>query len=302
MNYHYRMSLARRFAFFFVILFLMMSFDTRGHISSSNTTAPWFRKWSRSATWHLLEKTKPRFDTHHPQGLAKVGDFFYLSSVEVIQKSLSIPCLDDDLPPMPGRGIGHFFQFDRSGRLLRKMTLGDETAFHPGGIDYDGKWFWIPVSEYQPRSRTIIYRVDPVTWKAEPVFRVPDHIGSLVYNRQSKTLVGINWNSEEFYEWTPEGHPLRRVKNSYRNLDYQDCKYVGEDSMLCAGRRNDDGGVILVDLKNFQKVHDISCNPASSGQILMTRNPMAVEKAGRDFKYYFLPEDHDSTLYVYQLQ
>ena len=34
--------------------------------------------------------------------------------------------------------------------------------YHPGGIDYDGRHIWVPVAEYRPNSRSIIYRV-PVT-------------------------------------------------------------------------------------------------------------------------------------------
>ena len=46
--------------------------------------------------------------------------------------------------------------------------------YHPGGIDYDGDDIWVPVAEYRPNSRSIVYRVDPETMKATEVFRFAD--------------------------------------------------------------------------------------------------------------------------------
>ncbi len=63
--------------------------------------------------------------------------------------------------------------------------------FHPGGMDYDGRYLWVPVAEYRPNSQTRIYRVNPRTLAAELVFTAKDHIGGLVHNVHRGTLHGV---------------------------------------------------------------------------------------------------------------
>jgi hypothetical protein len=60
----------------------------------------------------------------------------------------------------------------------------------------------VPVAEYRPNSRSIVYRVDPATMKADEVFRFPDHIGGIVRNTDDNTLHGVSWGSRRFYRWT----------------------------------------------------------------------------------------------------
>ena len=98
-----------------------------------------------------------------------------------------------------GEGVGHLFKLDLKGNLITDLTLGEGSIYHPGGIDYDGKWIWVPAAEYRPNSRAIIYRVDPAAMKATEVFRYGDHIGGLVHNTENKTLHGVSWGSRRFY-------------------------------------------------------------------------------------------------------
>ncbi|HSA60185.1 MAG TPA: DUF6454 family protein [bacterium] len=245
---------------------------------------------AKPAVWHLIERVRPKFDTHHPQGLVKIGNRFYLSSVEVQEKG-------------EGKGIGHFFEFDLEGNLLRQTTLGEGQMYHPGGIDFDGQSIWVPVAEYRPRSRSIIYKINPATLKAVEAFRVEDHIGAVVFNREVGTLVGMNWDAQAFYEWTPNGRLIRKVLNEVDEYSYQDCKYLRGPAMLCSGTRaNANGGLAVVDLLDFDLIQDVSFIPRTLKKILMTRNPMALEQTGDQLRYYFLPEDHDGDLYVFEIQ
>src|SRR5262249_31731679 len=148
------------------------------------------------------------FDAFHPQGLVKIGPKFYLSAVEVLKPTEGSKPWKTGFSRTAGEGVAHLFEFDAEGKILREIRLGEETMYHPGGMDFDGKSIWVPVSEYRPKSFTIIYKVDPETLRAVEVFRVMDHIGGLVYNRELNTLVGLNWGAEYFYEWTPEGRVL----------------------------------------------------------------------------------------------
>src|SRR5205085_9104249 len=100
----------------------------------------------------------------HPQGMVKIGDAFYVSSVD------------------KGKGAGHLFKIDRDGNLAGDLPLGAGVVYHPGGIDYDGASIWVPVAEYRPDSRAIVFKVDPQTMKATEVVRVADHIGAIVHD------------------------------------------------------------------------------------------------------------------------
>lgn len=239
--------------------------------------------------WQLIEKIPSKFETYHPQGLVKIGDHFYLASVEVKSKDKST-------------GLGHLFEFDLTGNLLRQITLGEGAIFHPGGIDFDGRLLWVPVAEYRPRSRAILYKIDPATMEAKEAFRVDDHIGAVVFNREVGTVVGMNWDAQAFYEWKPEGGLIRKVLNEVHEYSYQDCKYLEGPAMLCSGTRaNANGGIAVVDLLDFDLIQDIQFVPRTRKKILMTRNPMAIELTGGVLRYYFLPEDHRGDLYVFEI-
>ncbi len=250
--------------------------------------------WSAPILWRLIETVRPKFNTYHPQGLVKIGNRFYLTSVEIRG--------DKDKQA----GVGHLFEFDPEGNLLRRTTLGEGMMYHPGGIDYDGTSIWVPVAEYRPRSEAILYRVNPATLKAEEAFRAKDHLGAVVYNREAKTVVGMNWGAEAFYEWSPDGRLIRKVLNEVDDYSYQDCKYLQGPAMLCSGtRQNANGGLTVVDLLDFSLIQDLHTIPRTLKKTLMTRNPMAIESAGGGeagrLRYYFMPEDNDGALYVFEI-
>jgi uncharacterized protein DUF6454 len=237
--------------------------------------------------WRLVDTFQPKFEMYHTQGLVKIGNRFYLSAVEVQGKD---------------KGVGHFFEFDGQGNLLRQMTLGEGAMYHPGGIDFDGQFIWVPVSEYKPRSHAILYKVNPATMKAVEAFRVNDHIGAVVFNREEKTIVGMNWDSQAFYEWRPDGKLIRKVINDMSDYAYQDCKYLQGPAMICSGTRaNANGGIAVVDLIDFDVAQDIQTIPRTPKKTLMTRNPMAIDLKAGKIRYYFLPEDHNGPMYVFEI-
>ena len=170
---------------------------------------------TRASSWTLAAAIPLGFPAYHPQGLVKVGDTFHMTAVDKA-------------------GLGHLFKIDASGRLLADLKLGEGAIYHPGGIDYDGTAIWVSVAEYRPDSRSIVYRVDPLTMKAAEVFRFADHIGAIVHNTDDHTLHGVSWGSRRFYRWTLDrggrvtnaGVPpveLRTLNRSHY-VDYQDCR------------------------------------------------------------------------------
>jgi len=284
--------------------------------SSGQTAAPGSRSvladrvtaLTRNSVWKLVASVPVQFRTFHPQGMVKIGETFFVSSVEVRNRDT-------------GDGTGHLFRIDSTGDLLTDLKLGEGPIYHPGGIDYDGQSIWVPVAEYRPDSRSIIYRVDPKTMKATEVLRFADHIGAIVHNADDDTLHGVSWGSRRFYRWTlgldgritngttpPER--LRTFNTSYY-LDYQDCKYAGARRMLCTGvteMRQPSapsafrlGGIDLIDLRDGRPLHQVPVLLWTVSGLDMTHNPVWLEPTAAGLRGYFMPEDDTSTIYVYDV-
>ena len=272
---------------------------------------------SRDSAWRQVASVPIGFRTFHPQGLVKIGDHFFVSSVEVRvpTKRLAAPQAGQDRDP--GEGVGHLFKIDASGHLIADLTLGEGSVYHPGGLDYDGRDIWVPVAEYRPNSRSIVYRVNPGTMKGAEILRFNDHLGALVHDTDDDTLHGVSWGSRRFYRWklgprgTPAGSQPTRVENPSHYVDYQDCKYAGRHRMLCTGvtemRQTADappfrlGGLELVDLGQGRPLHQVPVLLWTPGGVDMTHNPVWIEASDAGLRAYFMPEDDRSTLYVFEV-
>ena len=276
-----------------------------------------FRQLARSATWRAVGAQVLHFDTYHPQGLVKVGDAYYLSSVEVTTPPRRFPQPVDGADRSPGEGRGHLFKFDATGHLLADLVLGEGAVYHPGGIDFDGQFIWVPVAEYRPDSRSIVYRVDPAAMTATEVLRYPDHVGGIVHDRDDHALHGVTWGSRRFLRWPLDTRgralppsPVRQNGSFY--VDYQDCKSLGQREMLCAGvssyRSRESqpalglGGMDLVDLATGRQVHQLPIELWTDSGVPMTQNPFWVEADGQTgLRLHFVPEDNQSTLYTFDV-
>lgn len=279
-------------------------------------------KLSRSTQWKPVEAVPINFLTHHPQGMVKIGDTLFVSSVEIQQPTKRFPQPVDGYDRDTGAGLGHLFKIDMKGNLIADITLGEGAIYHPGGIDYDGKYIWVPVAEYRPNSRSIVYRVDPETMKAEEMFRFADHVGGVVHNTDDKTLHGVSWGSRRFYRWSLDdsGKPTNasespeklRTLNTSHYLDYQDCKYAGKSRMLCSGvtemRITPEampfrlGGLDLVSLTDGRPVFQTPVLLWTASGMDMTHNPVWMEASDAGIRGYFMPEDDKSTLYIYETE
>jgi hypothetical protein len=265
-------------------------------------------KLTRASSWTPVSAVPIRFRTFHPQGMVKIGETLFVSSVDGKR----------DAP----EGAGHLFKIDLTGNLIADLRLGEGPVFHPGGIDYDGTHIWVSVAEYRPDSRTIVYRVEPETMKAAEVFRFADHIGAIVHNVDDHTLHGVSWGSRRFYRWTlgSDGRVTNaavppeklRTLNPSHYVDYQDCKYVGGRRMLCTGvsemRQAADaqpfrlGGIDLVNLEDGRPLHQVPVLLWTAGGLDMTHIPVWIEPSALGLRAYFMPEDDTSTLYIYDVE
>lgn len=292
-----------------------------GSDEKSRTIITYLKSLNKSTKWKLVAEIKLNFRTYHTQGMVKIGEYFYISSVEQIVQPKKFEIPQDGYDRTPGKGIGHLFKFDQKGNLISQTTLGEGIIYHPGGIDYDGKYIWVPVAEYRPNSRSIIYRVDPITLEAVIVFRFNDHIGSIVHNTWSNTLHSVSWGSRRFYTWkldqwigslnlleVPE-YEMKLNGNHY--IDYQDCHYLANQYMLCSGLNKYSipnvgviafGGLDLVDLDLQVAIHQIPINFWVKPDLVMSNNPFYFETHDNQMRFYFMPDDDESKLYIYTTQ
>ncbi len=294
---------------------------------AGSTIADAVMKLSRTSTWTLERSVPMTFTTHHPQGMVKIGERLFISSVEVRVPTTRSANRADGYDRDTGEGVGHLFEATLDGKLVADEVVGEGTMYHPGGIDFDGVHIWMTVAEYRPNSRSIVYRVDPATLrqaqgrarKATELFRFADHLGAIVRNTDDNTLHAVSWGSRWFYRFTLDASGRAtnasarpdtiRTANPSHYVDYQDCKYVGSRRMFCSGiadvprnageRPFQLGGIDLIDLRSGTPIHQVPVGLATPSGVSLTRNPSWVEATEKGLRAYFLPEDDKSTLYIY---
>ena len=232
-----------------------------------------------------------------------VGDRIYLSSVEIIEPTEKYPEPVDGYDRSPGKGVGHLFVLEKDGTLVEDVVLGEGDMYHPGGLDVDQHGnIWLPVAEYRPDSRAIVYKVDPETFEAQKMFTVDDHVGGVVRDQETGRLVGQSWGSRRFYEWTTAGRQKGRWLNDSHVVDYQDCEYVAARKALCSGiaalpaqpgasTPYELGGFALLDLRTRSILHEVPTQLWSTAGHVVTRNPTDLDAAGNHLTMYAAPDD-----------
>ncbi|MDN4595418.1 DUF6454 family protein [Polycladomyces subterraneus] len=309
----------RKIVFIVTVIFLIGTVFTAvtmaqpDHAETKDALLPdKFQQLSRSTKWQQIEKIDLPFNVYHPQGMTRIGDLYYMSSVEIIEKPVKYDQPRDGYDRTPGKGVGHLFAFDKQGKLVKDIQLGEGIIYHPGGIAYDGKYIWVPVAEYRPNSHSIIYKVDPKTMKAEEVFRVNDHIGGLVHDVRNGKLIGVSWGSRKFYLWNEQGKQLRVENNPSHFVDYQDCEGVGQGKIVCSGiselpnpaTNNSNpyelGGLALLDTNTLDILHEVPVTEFSPQGHVITRNPVYLENTDQGLRLYAVPDDDHASLLVYE--
>ncbi len=261
-----------------------------------------FTATTRSTVWEKVATIPLRFPTYHPQGFALVGDRIVMSAVEILEPTTRYPQPVDGLDRTPGRGVGHVLVLDRAGALLADVVLGEGDIYHPGGIDFDGESVWVPVAEYRPGSRSIVYRMDPETLEVTEEFRVDDHVGGIVRDPGTGELHGVSWGSRTEFAWTVDGDELDRRANPNHVLDIQDCDHAGAGMALCSGITalpTADGGTYelgaleLRDLVGGEIVHQLPFPQFSAAGHVVTRNPVSLEVDGDTLRMFAAPDDQE---------
>lgn len=238
-----------------------------------------FLRLHRHTPWTLVESLPLPFDVRHPQGMVRVDGVWWISTVDAEDRTGWVLAVD---------GL--------SGALLDRIPVGDETRFHPGGMDFDGAALWVACAEYRPKSTATIARLVPGERTAEVAFAVDDHVGAVVRLGVGGDLVGWTWGSRHFKRWTLDGTEVLDVRNPSHFVDHQDGQWLGDDRVLCGGVGADALGGIGVlrgdDLTMLREVPFTERSPASGRA--GTQNPIFAEVVGDDVVVHLLPDDGEA--------
>ncbi|MBB5223727.1 hypothetical protein HNP73_003681 [Amaricoccus macauensis] len=274
-----------------------------------------FSALDNNATWERVGDEIPvDFEDHHPQGMLKIGDTFFISTVRIAERPAPYDTPKDGFDRSAGKGTGFLLKLSAKGELLGKVELGEGDAYHPGGIDFDGTSIIVPVAEYRPNSSAIIYRVNPETLEATEILRFNDHLGGVTFDRENHRLHAVSWGSRRLYAWDlgsdgkPASASAEPVANPSFYIDYQDCHYAGPARMLCGGltrygpEEADQvavGGLDLVDLERNAPVHQLPVKIWLRPDLVITNNPQFCEAGDNGVDCWFAPEDDATTIYHY---
>ena len=236
---------------------------------------------TRATTWRLVDELPLRFDAHHPQGMARIGSTWWISTVDV------------------GARRGLVMAVDSSGQLIEQVAVGDAERYHPGGMDFDGTAFWIPCAEYRPDSTTTVYRLQPGE-APQVAFDIDDHIGAMARCGTDGDLIGWSWGSRHFYRWTVDGHLRAARVNPAFFVDHQDCQWLDSGHLLCGGVAEVGlatgpgwlGGIGLLDVDELvmQREVPFPVYSPTTGRVV-THNPIWAEVVGDDLIVHLLPDD-----------
>jgi hypothetical protein len=199
--------------------------------------------------------------------------------------------------------------------------VGGPPLDHPGGFDFDGESFWIPVSASRPRSRTVVMRVahkpDEPLAAAQPeeVCRVDDHIGAIAVDRERKQLYAANWDTLlvhvlRFDGTSVEQIPRERLVTGAPDwaLAVQDWKSLGGGQILLGAidkspKRDpnvSNAVVEIIDMKARQRVAEARLPAPDAKMGPVTREGLAAWGGS----LFLLPQDlgADATVLRYRWQ
>ncbi|EJU04836.1 hypothetical protein DACRYDRAFT_63041, partial [Dacryopinax primogenitus] len=284
-----------------------------------------FSHLGRTTVWNLVQKIKMQGDTYEPEGLVRIGDDrFFVSAGEYTAPTTSYGngTIINGTDRQPGAGFAHIIIFDGNGTRIADATLTQEGAieYHNGGIDYDGKYIWATIAQYRANATATLVRIDPLTIDMTTILHIADHQGGVVHDVDTGNLHMLNWGSRNASTWNlnyvaapyPEfTRPRAITRNPSYYADYQDCKFLGHPAqfdyrgvMLCSGVTGiygtQIGGIAIVDLKTMVPLMEVPITMISDLGVLVTENPVDVAMVDGKLRVYFMPDQHNSTLYVYE--
>lgn len=260
-------------------------------------------------------------------------DRFIVSAGEYILPTVPYGKVINGTDRSPGAGFAHLIVFSGNGTRIADVTLTKpgEVEYHNGGIDFDGEFIWCTIAQYRPNSTAHVVKMDPRTLEQELVLKYEDHLGGIVHDVQRGSITTLSWgarNASTFQLERKKGYGWRYgeggfvkaasvVRNPSYFVDYQDCKFLGHSRlyhgravMLCSGVATvgsgatsyNLGGVAIVDVETMISLVEVPITMRSILGTPVTQNPVEASVEDGKMRLYFLPDQHVSTLYVYEAQ
>ncbi|KAL6695460.1 hypothetical protein J3F84DRAFT_374422 [Trichoderma pleuroticola] len=294
--------------------------------SDGETIIKLFQTLGRTTIWKSIANISFHGDTFEPEGLVRLGpDRYVVSCGEYTEHTQKYPHPINGTDRTPGKGFAHLMTYNGKGERIADATITREGGeeYHNGGIDYDGRWIWGTVAQYRPNSTAYVYKADPYSLKPQTVLRYTDHLGGIVHDHTRSRLTTLNWGSRNASVWALKDGmaadcSTKKPKSTTRNpsyfIDYQDCKWLGRSEfyngasvMLCSGVTALDGGyslggIALVHTETMQPLAEVPIMLESALGVRMTQNPMDVSVESGKLRFYWLPDQRNSTLYIYEAE
>ena len=123
----------------FLLLLNQCTDNNLANIPGHSDEGEKFTELTKNTVYDLVGEVQVKFDTYHTQGILKIDEYYYLSSVEITEARRRLEQPDaEGYDTTPGKGIGHLFKIDAQGNLVKDLQLIDGGLYHPSGIDFDG--------------------------------------------------------------------------------------------------------------------------------------------------------------------
>ena len=297
-------------------------------ISDGDQIIDVFQNLGRTTIWKSIANITMEGDSFEPEGLVRLGeDRYIVSAGEYTEPTKKYPNSEiiDGTDRTAGQGFAHLIVYNGKGQRIADVTITEarDEEYHNGGLDYDGENIWGTIAQYRPNSTAYVYRASPKTLEPESVLRLDDHLGTIIPDPKRQLVTALNWGSRNASTWhVHEGAETgcnatqkvwRTVRNPSYFIDYQDCKWLGYSGFydgasvaICSGitKLGDYtlGGIALVDVQTMTPLAEVPITLESALGVRMTMNPMDVSVVDGKLRLYWIPDQHNSTLYIYEAQ
>lgn len=200
-----------------------------------------YEQVSQNTTWTLAKTIQPSWNppgvSYEWEGLKVYGGRIYMSVFDHTDNN------------------GHLVVLDQNtGNLIKDISFADGDRTHAGGLSVDGNYAYVPLAVDSPHSSADILRININNYQVTKLFTVGyDHVGGVTYNPATHLIVGQDWDSRTFYDWTLTGKIVSQWDNPTDYVGYQDCQYVVYNKILCSGATEGAttiGGFDLIDLSD----------------------------------------------------
>jgi len=320
------------------VAFIPTPLPAPGPASNFEEIITQFNRLGRTTVWNWIKNITFEGDTGEPEGMVNIGEERYiLGRGDWSEKTVSFGknIIINGTDRSPGAGFAHILVYDSKGKRVADATLtppGD-IEYHIGGIEYDGQVLWATLSQYRPNTTATIISIDPATLEHKPIIHYQDHLGGIVHDTEANRLMTLNWGARNASLWNltavvsntapspppppsssttiPQfSTPEKVVRNPSFYVDYQDCKFLGHSRIygsravaLCSGLATlavnvTIGGLTLVDVETLVPLSEVPITLTSALGTPLTQNPFDVALVDGRLRLYFLPDQHNSTLYV----